>query len=201
MSCDLGGTVHAAPVCPSDDTVCLLVTSPASQAAAARIVVRLTDTEYHLIMVASSSDSPAFQPAPVLAVLARSGYRVTAPRRSVVELIVARDGPFTASDLEEAARRRGSSIGRATVFRTLELLLGLEVVERIDLPSGEHAYVACDPAHHHHVVCTSCGQTSEVGDLGLDAILRDVASRTGVRIDRHRLELFGVCADCRAIGQ
>ena len=147
-------------------------------------------------MMSGQSTAP-FAPAPALAALARSGYRVTVPRRSVVELIAAQDGPFTASDLERMARMRRATIGRATIFRTLELLAGLDVVERIDLPSGEHAYVACEPAHHHHVVCTSCGQTVEVGDLGLGSILDHVATRTGFRIERHRLELFGICVACQ----
>ncbi len=145
----------------------------------------------------SDLSTTSFAPAPALAALTRSGYRVTEPRRSVVELIAAQDGPFTASDLERMARMRRPTIGRATIFRTLELLAGLDVVERIDLPSGEHAYVACKPVHHHHVVCTSCGQTVEVGDLGLGSILDHVATRTGFRIERHRLELYGICVTCR----
>ena len=54
------------------------------------------------------------------------------------------------------ARRLG--IGRATIFRTLDVLVDLQAVERLDLPTGDHAYVACEPAHHHHVVCSNCGR-------------------------------------------
>ena len=99
--------------------------------------------------------------------------------------------------MADAARRR-PGIGRATVFRALELFAELGLVERLDLPSGEHAYVACEPAHHHHVVCSHCGRATEVDDCGMTEVAREVARRTGYRIDRHRLELFGVCPDCRA---
>lgn len=134
----------------------------------------------------------------VLAVLAASGHRVTEPRQAVLELIAEQDGPFTAAAIEMAALDRGKAIGRATVFRSLELLAGLGVVERLDLPSGDHAYVACGPAHHHHLVCTSCGRSTHVPDLGVGSVLDDVARRTGYRIERHRLELYGVCPGCQA---
>jgi Fur family ferric uptake transcriptional regulator len=97
-----------------------------------------------------------------------------------------------------AARNRRVGVGRATVFRTLELLAELGVVERLDLPSGEHAYVGCEPAHHHHVVCSRCGRTTEIEDAGLRAVMRDVARHTGYRVDEHRLELFGLCPACLA---
>ena len=91
-----------------------------------------------------------------------------------------------------------SGVGRATVFRTLEVLEALGAVERLDLPSGEHAYVVCERAHHHHVVCSSCGRTSEIDDAGLRVVVREIARRTGYRVDEHRLELFGLCPACLA---
>ena len=94
------------------------------------------------------------------------------------------------------ARSRRLGVGRATVFRTLEVFEELGVIERLDLPSGEHAYVGCEPVHHHHVVCSRCGRTTEIDDAGLRRVVRDVARRTGFRVDEHRLELFGVCPAC-----
>lgn len=126
-----------------------------------------------------------------------AGRRLTGPRRAVAGLIDARDGAFSAADLVADARGRRLGIGRATIFRAIELLAETGALERIDLPTGDHAYVPCGPAHHHHVVCRSCSRSVEVGDLGLAAIARDVARRTGFRIDEHRLELFGLCPDCR----
>jgi Fur family ferric uptake transcriptional regulator len=107
-------------------------------------------------------------------------------------------GHFTAAELVDAARRRHLGVGRATVFRTLDVLEGIGAVERLDLPSGEHAYVGCEPAHHHHVVCSNCGRASEIADVGLRPILREVARQTGYRVDDHRLELFGLCPACLA---
>ena len=136
--------------------------------------------------------------AAILVALERAGFRRTAPRRALAELITAQDGHFTAAGLVAAARAERLGAGRATVFRTLEALEGLGVVERIDLPSGEHAYVACEPAHHHHIVCSQCGRSRDIEDAGWRAVVDDIERRTGYRIDDHRLELFGRCPDCQA---
>ena len=137
------------------------------------------------------------KPATLQTALDDAGYRRTGARRSIADLIAARKGPFTAADLVADARARRLRIGRATVFRTLDVLADLHAVERLDLPPGEHAYVACEPAHHHHVVCSSCGASRDVDDAGWRSVVRDIERKTGYRIDDHRLELFGLCADCR----
>ena len=137
-------------------------------------------------------------PTPIVTALDRAGYRLTEPRRALAMLIAHQDGHFTAAELVAAARSRQLGVGRATVFRTLEVLEELGAIERLDLPNGEHAYVGCEPAHHHHVVCSRCGRTSEIDDAGLRLVVREVARRTGYRVDEHRLELFGLCPGCLA---
>lgn len=136
--------------------------------------------------------------APLLIALDQAGNRRTEPRRAVARLIAEQDGHFSAADLVVEARRRRLGLGRATIFRTLDLLVDVKAVERLDLPTGEHAYVACDPNHHHHVVCSGCGRSRDVDDHGLRAVVAEVARHTGYRIDEHRLELFGRCPACRA---
>ena len=124
--------------------------------------------------------------------------RETAPRRAIAALIAERHGHFTAADLLADARRTNLTIGRATVFRTLDLFAEQGALERLDLPSGEHAYVACAPTvHHHHVVCRSCGASAEVADSGLQAVVRQIGYQSGYRIDSHRLELYGLCPACQ----
>jgi Fur family transcriptional regulator, ferric uptake regulator len=137
-------------------------------------------------------------PDPIVDALDLAGYRLTGPRRAVASLIADHGGHFTASELEAAARDRQLGISRATLFRALDLLTELGVVERLDLPSGEHAYVPCAPAHHHHVICSRCGRTTEVEDSGVAEAVTEIARRSGYRIDTHRLELFGLCRHCQA---
>jgi Fur family ferric uptake transcriptional regulator len=135
---------------------------------------------------------------PLVEAMDAAGYRLTEPRRTVAELIAAREGHFTAADLIDDAQVRNLGIGRATIFRVLEILTELDVLERVGLPSGEHAYVPCRPRrHHHHIICERCGRVADVGDHGLVAAVEDIERRTGWRIASHRLELYGRCPHCR----
>ena len=129
--------------------------------------------------------------------LDRAGHRLTEPRRAVAGLVAARDGHFTAAELVADARRDRLDIGRATVFRSLDLFASLNLVERVDLPDGNHAYVACDPVHHHHAICTGCGRSLDVADHGLAAVLGEIGNRSGFRVSAHRLEIFGLCSACQ----
>jgi Fur family ferric uptake transcriptional regulator len=119
----------------------------------------------------------------------------------MAELVAASDGPFSAADLLDRARQRRAKVGRATIFRALELLTSLRVVERLDLPNRSHAYVLCDPdAHHHHLVCSACGRSVDVADGELARLVEEIGRRNGYRIDTHRLELFGRCPTCIRAG-
>jgi Fur family ferric uptake transcriptional regulator len=145
------------------------------------------ETEYHREM-----------PRNALRTLDEAGHRLTEPRRTVAAVLDGRDGHFTAAALLTDARARQPGIGRATVFRALDLFIDLGIVERVGLPNGEHAYVVCQPElHHHHVVCSSCGRTVDIDDRGIRAITKKVARRTGYRIEHHRVEMFGTCPACR----
>ncbi len=135
---------------------------------------------------------------PFLATLERSSRRLTRPRRMVAGLVAGQAGHFTAADLLAHPHARGDGIGRATVFRALDLFVELGLLERLDLPTGEHAYVACRPDHHHHLVCSRCGRSTDVQDEGLRDVVEGIARRTGYLIADHRLELYGTCPACRS---
>jgi Fe2+ or Zn2+ uptake regulation protein len=147
----------------------------------------------------TGEDAAVHAGAHLVDALDRAGHRLTEPRRAVAELVAGRSGHFTAAELVEDARARRLDVGRATIFRALDLFTSLDLVERVDLPDGDHAYVACDPVHHHHAICTSCGRSSDVSDLGLGEVLGQVGRRLGFTVTAHRLEIFGLCAACAAI--
>src|SRR2546428_13964896 len=143
-----------------------------------------SDPWYRVVMVS---------PNPIVRALDAGGYRLTGPRRAVADLIAEYGGHFTAAELETVARGRRLGISRATLFRALDLLTELGVVERLDLPTGEHAYVPCAPAHHHHVICSRCGRATDVEDSGVAEAVAEIARRRGYRIDSHTLAMFGGC--------
>jgi Fur family ferric uptake transcriptional regulator len=134
----------------------------------------------------------------IVSAFENAGYRLTGPRRALAELVAGRSGHFTADELVGESRRRRLGVTRATVFRSLDVLTALGLVERLDLPSGEHAFVACEPDHHHHVVCSSCGRATPVADQGLERITRAIGRTAGYQLLAHRVELFGLCPACQA---
>ncbi len=124
------------------------------------------------------------------------GFRSTAPRRAVLGAIERAPGPFTVEDLLRDVPR----VGRATVFRTIKLLQDLELLCRVPLEDGSIRYQLSEGAHHHHLVCRSCGRFTEFSDLEIDTRIDEQAATRGFHLQGHSLELYGLCADCGAGG-
>ncbi len=131
--------------------------------------------------------------------LAGQGYRRSAARRIVLDLLAARDCCTTAPDLHEAARTAGRPIGLASVYRVLDLLTEKGLVEKVDL-GDDHAYYERVGlhGHHHHLVCTDCGRVVAFADAGLEAALNGIERRTGFDVEHHDVLLRGACRDCRS---
>ena len=130
--------------------------------------------------------------------LSQRGYRVTGPRRTLVGLIAGRSVRFTAADLEQDAARAAPAVGRATVFRTLELLLSLGLVERVHAEGERHdAYVVAEGSHHHHLVCSRCGVVTEVTGCMVDELVSSLARAADFQVEGHWMEIAGVCRGCR----
>lgn len=142
--------------------------------------------------------------ASILERLNGEGYRLTGPRRAVLEEIASRTLPFTSAELLETVQHNGPAVGRATVFRTLDLLCRIGVVQRIheDAQGGRcHAYLACGEHHHHHLICNGCGTVLDFQEeKALEALVKEVERRTAFRVEGHRLELVGLCPTCQFMG-
>ncbi len=134
-----------------------------------------------------------------LNILQESGYRVTAPRRAVVELVHEQSHAFTADDLARLLTDRGETVGRATVFRTLDVLVQSGILDRLHRPDGCHTYVRAehDSEHRHHLICSDCGAVVQFDECTVAPLLEELGARTNFTISGHWLEVFGLCADCR----
>jgi Fur family ferric uptake transcriptional regulator len=132
--------------------------------------------------------------------LRAAGERVTPRRLSVANALAAAGRRQTADELWHRLRRTEPGIGRATVFRTLETLVSAGVARRLELDNHVSGYVACQPEHHHHLLCTACGRVEDIGEGYVRPVARQVATRTGFVIDDARLDFYGRCAEC-ASGQ
>ena len=130
--------------------------------------------------------------------LAAAGERVTRQRVLVADHLAAAGRQLTADELFRAIRRVEPTIGRATVFRTVERLVDAGVARRLELDGHVYAYVACRPAHHHHLSCTRCGRVDDIDEAYVRPIADRLANDLGFEIDDARLDFYGRCARCRS---
>jgi Fur family ferric uptake transcriptional regulator len=131
--------------------------------------------------------------------LATRALRLTPERAAIVEEVFASHKHFDGDDLTARleSRKRNVRVSRATVYRTLRLLVEAGLLRPVARPNGrevyEHDY---GYPQHDHFICRSCGELIEFHNGAVSDILEDVASRHGFRVSGHRLEVYGLCADC-----
>jgi Fur family ferric uptake transcriptional regulator len=145
----------------------------------------------------SAPPTPSVNVADVIAVLAGHGYRMTAPRRAVLAAVLGRARPFTAEQVVAEVKRGEPNVGRATVYRTLEILASVDVLTRFLQADGHPAYIVGAPGHRHHLVCSACGAVVAFTHCPVDELVRDLTRDTDFAIHGHLLEVFGVCPECR----
>ncbi|MGI9149650.1 MAG: Fur family transcriptional regulator [Chloroflexota bacterium] len=121
------------------------------------------------------------------------GLRLTGRRQLVVHTIADKSGAFTPEALVDELRPQG--IGRATVYRALDLLERLGVLTRVHLGAC-HAFTVCDEGHHHHLLCSSCNAVVPVDASVIESEIQKLAKRLQFRVDTHTLEFAGRCARC-----
>ncbi|MCY4639035.1 MAG: Fur family transcriptional regulator [Chloroflexi bacterium] len=121
-----------------------------------------------------------------------AGHRLTRPRRLLLSALAGLGDQFTAEELAAAA----PGVGRATVFRTLRLMLDLGIVCQVVLDDGALHYRLTSGGHHHHISCSECGAVIDFATCDIDDLLGELSRRTGYAIEAHRLEVYGRCADC-----
>lgn len=130
--------------------------------------------------------------------LRQHGYRLTGPRTAVVDAVLRHDRPFTAEQLVTELAEGSEAIGRATVYRTLEVLASMDVLTRIVSPDGHPSYISGTPGHRHHLLCQVCGTTVTFTACPMNDLISSLASDTRFEIKDHTLEIFGVCPQCQA---
>lgn len=123
---------------------------------------------------------------------------VTAQRLAIADVILGSTQHLSADDIARELARRGDAAGTATVYRTLEVLLRSGLVVERDFGEGFKRYEpARDAPHHEHLLCTVCGRVTEFRDERLERMSTLIAEGHGFARERHRLVIYGVCADCQ----
>lgn len=124
-----------------------------------------------------------------------AGFKLTPPRRAVLEALGSGAGHMTPAEVLERAQAIYPSLGRATVYRTLELLTTLGVVRPIFL--GERGVcLTLVEGGHHHLVCSDCGAVIEFDQCTVGELEQELAQRLNFQIRGHLLEFYGLCEQC-----
>ena len=130
--------------------------------------------------------------------LRAGGFRLTRQRAAVLAVIEGSEEHLGVREVLRAVRRNGRRIGLTTVYRTLELLVHLQLIRKVHLRDGCQRYVSARAGHGHHLICSRCDRVVEFSDCRLGAFIQSVAERTQFTIEDHWLELFGRCKGCRS---
>ena len=129
-----------------------------------------------------------------IAAFSEAGFRSGGGRRQVIALLGQEDCALTALEIDE----RLPDAGRATVYRALDQLEGLGLVQRVDVGGDAAAYERVDPSgHHHHIVCERCGRVIAFEDERLEKAIVALAKRPDFKVSSHEVTLRGECARCR----
>src|SRR5690606_4814679 len=133
-------------------------------------------------------------------VLSEKGYRVSVPRRFVMQLLEANGQPMTPLEIYQALSQSGRTLGMVSVYRALELLKELGLVCVVYNPDGSPGYVAGSGGHHHHILCQRCHQAiAFAGSEDLSSLIQRVEEETKFCVSDHLLQLYGICPDCQKI--
>ena len=131
-------------------------------------------------------------------VLRREGLKYTPQRVGILEEVIKDRGHRECEDIYMALRKNGHHVSRATIYRTMDILVKNEFVRKMEIGDGRARYeskVGC--LHHDHLICTSCGEIVEFVDHNIEDIQDKIAKRYHFKLQRHIHQLFGLCKKCR----
>jgi Fur family ferric uptake transcriptional regulator len=137
----------------------------------------------------------------IYAVFEQECQRNTRPRRLIAERLVElaqSGGDFSMDDLWQDLRQRDPRLGRATVYRSVEMLVNAGLLDRVEFADGTHRYRVCGgDEHHHHLTCVSCRRVVDVDVCISPEQFAQLSALTDFSIEGHSITLFGHCSSCR----
>ena|SRR5947209_6088645 len=131
-------------------------------------------------------------------VLAQNNHHTGAARRAVVELLDSQSCALSAVEIEELLKSGSRPVGRASVYRILDELERLRLVQKLQVGQSMARYepIRSGPGHHHHLVCDNCGTVTPFTDPELETAIKKLSHRVPMRVDEHEIVLHGACPDC-----
>jgi Fe2+ or Zn2+ uptake regulation protein len=132
-------------------------------------------------------------------VLKEHGYRITAPRKAVLEVIAESEFAITPVDIFDQGRQKIENLGLVTVYRTLEKMEELNLVLRVHQTENCQAFVAGVDGHEHILICENCGRVAYFEGDELESLTKRVAKESEFLIKDHWLQFFGLCKKCQKL--
>lgn len=130
--------------------------------------------------------------------IARHNLKITRQRRIVLDTFAECEEHVSAEELYKLVTATEPKVGLATVYRTLALLTQSGLATELDFGDGqkryEHKFMH---SHHDHMICTECGKIIEFTHSGIEKLQEDVARENKFRITSHKLDIFGICKNCK----
>ena len=126
-----------------------------------------------------------------------AGHKVTKARQTILEVLESHHEHLTSAQVVDEVAQRDSSIGRASVFRSLDLFTQLAIVRPTYIESSMSPhYVLLPDGHHHHIICMQCHRVIEFQDCGLSELADRLEVEFDVQLTGHLLEFYGICKNC-----
>jgi Fur family ferric uptake transcriptional regulator len=117
---------------------------------------------------------------------------------AVLEEVLKDQGHRECEDIYLALRQKGSHVSRATIYRTMDILVKNDFARKMEIGDGRARYESkVDSPHHDHIVCTSCGKIMEFVDQDVEDLQNKIAKRYHFKLQRHIHHLFGICKECQ----
>lgn len=137
-------------------------------------------------------------------ILKEKGLKVTMQRVAILEVLADRpDNHFTAEEIYELVKDKKTDIGMATIYRTIQLLAEVNLIDKLDLNDGFMRYEIGGQAgnihkhHHHHIICLKCGAILTSQDDLLESLEYDIKNTLGFEVVDHEVKLWGYCSHCK----
>lgn len=130
-------------------------------------------------------------------ILRAHGYRLTQPMQCVIRVMAQTQRALSPIDVYDLGREDYPKLGLVTVYRTLEKMAELGLIDRVHHPSGCHMYLRAAQGHEHLMICLRCGQAEYFEGDDLSDLMQRISRRNGFQIQEHWLQFFGVCRQCQ----